>query len=181
MRDDDVALVEGAVELPPTLGIARLLCTVGEGKVIVEVCNASTDEYWIRKGTAVASATIVPKSAFNHEDPPGEKEPKGKNVPTEGLESPVTMSVTEGQGEEVCGEARTSKPDVPPDKDVNATADFFESDLSAEQKTLFRSELNGFYDMFVESLMKPGRTEMLYFKVDTSNSPRSSSSRTECR
>lgn len=181
MRDDDVALVEGAVELPPTLGIARLLCTVGEGKVIVEVCNASTDEYWIRKGTAVASATIVPKSAFNHEDPPGEEEPKGKNVPTEGLESFVTMSVTEGQGEEVCGETRTSKPDVPPDKDVNATADFFESDLSVEQKTLFRSELNGFYDMFVESLMKPGRTEMLYFKVDTSNSPRSSSSRTECR
>ncbi|KAI9981801.1 hypothetical protein PInf_009571 [Phytophthora infestans] len=82
--------------------------------------------------TVVASATIVPKSAFNYEDPPGEDEPQGKNVPSKGLESSVTMSVTEGQGEELCDEARASKPDVPPDKDVGKTADFYEYDLSVE-------------------------------------------------
>ncbi|KAI9984727.1 hypothetical protein PInf_006096 [Phytophthora infestans] len=171
VRVNDIVLVEGAVELPPTLGIARSLCTVGEHKVIVEVCNASTDEYWIQKGTVVASASILPRSAFNYEDPRGEEERQGKNVPSEDVERSVTMSVTEGQGEGVCGEARASKPDVPPDKDVDATADFSKSDLSAEQKTLFRSELNGFYDMFVESSMKLRRTEILYFKVDTGNIP----------
>ncbi|KAI9985216.1 hypothetical protein PInf_004541 [Phytophthora infestans] len=139
VRDNDIA--------------TRSLCTVGEGNVIVEDCNESTDEYWIRKGAVVASATIVPKSAFNYEDPPGDEEPQGKN------------------GERVCDEARSSKPDAPPDKDVGETADFSESDLSVDQKTLSRSELNGFYDMFVESSMKPGRTKMLYFKVDTGNSP----------
>ncbi|KAI9994085.1 hypothetical protein PInf_016649 [Phytophthora infestans] len=102
VRDNDVALVEGTVELPPTLGIARSLCTVGEGTVIVEVCIASTNEFWIQKGTVVVYASIMPKSAFDYKVPPGEEEPQGKSVPTEGVERPVTMSITEEQGEKVC-------------------------------------------------------------------------------
>ncbi|KAI9994001.1 hypothetical protein PInf_016539 [Phytophthora infestans] len=132
-RDNDIALVEGVVELPPTSGIASSLCNVGGGKVIVVVCNASTDMHWIRKERFVWSASIVSNSAFDYEDPPGGEEPLDKNVHTE-----ERGSLRRSEG---------SKPDVPMDKDAGATADFSESDLFVEQKTLFRSELNGFYDI----------------------------------
>ncbi|KAG2770585.1 hypothetical protein PC129_g5176 [Phytophthora cactorum] len=78
----------------------------------------------------------------------------------------ATEECEEGDGDVLNAE----KPDVPPDKDVGATTDFSESKLSEEQKALFREELNGFQNMFVESSMKPGRTERLYFKIDTGDS-----------
>ncbi|KAE9282336.1 hypothetical protein PF001_g23360 [Phytophthora fragariae] len=62
--DKSTVLVEGSLGLPPTLCVARSLCTVEDGQVIVEVCNASTDEYWIRKGTAIACTSVIPESAF---------------------------------------------------------------------------------------------------------------------
>ncbi|KAG4040515.1 hypothetical protein PC123_g23943 [Phytophthora cactorum] len=73
----------------------------------------------------------------------------------------------EGKGDVLNAE----KPDVPPGKNVGATADFSNSKLSEEQKALFLGELNVFQDMFVESSMKRGRTEMLYFKIGTGDSP----------
>ncbi|KAE9068477.1 hypothetical protein PF010_g27049 [Phytophthora fragariae] len=57
--DDATVLVEGSLGLPPTLCVARTLCTVQKCQVIVEVCNASTDEYWIKKGTLVASTEVM--------------------------------------------------------------------------------------------------------------------------
>ncbi|KAE8999432.1 hypothetical protein PR002_g18458 [Phytophthora rubi] len=50
-------------------------------------------------------------------------------------------------------------------------ADFSESRLSTKQKSLFRSELSRFRDMFVESSKKPGRTDLLKFRVVTGDSP----------
>ncbi|GMF44890.1 unnamed protein product [Phytophthora fragariaefolia] len=46
-KPDDMAvvLVEGSVGLPPSLCVARMLCTVDHDNVIVELCNASTEEY----------------------------------------------------------------------------------------------------------------------------------------
>ncbi|OWY93597.1 hypothetical protein PHMEG_00036949 [Phytophthora megakarya] len=58
-------LVEAVLGLPPALGVARSLCTLENGQVIVEVCNASTEEYWIQKGTHIAMASVVPDSAFD--------------------------------------------------------------------------------------------------------------------
>ncbi|KAI9991826.1 hypothetical protein PInf_017202 [Phytophthora infestans] len=59
------------------------------------------------------------------------------------------------------GEEETVKVEVATEKE--------EYDKELEER--FRSELNGFYDMFVESSTKPGRTEMLYFHFDTGNGP----------
>ena len=39
-----------------------------------------------------------------------------------------------------------------------------------EQKILFQAELERFSDLFVESSKKPGRTERLYFEIDTGDS-----------
>ncbi|KAE9032775.1 hypothetical protein PR003_g9600 [Phytophthora rubi] len=60
---------------------------------------------------------------------------------------------------------------APPDPEVEMEADFSESPLSTEQKTLFRSELSRFWDMFVESSKKPERMDLLKFLVDTGDSP----------
>ncbi|KAE8982243.1 hypothetical protein PR003_g18300 [Phytophthora rubi] len=63
--DDTAVLLEGLPELDANVAIARTLCTVHGGKTIVEVCNASTDELILTKDTALAAATVAPKSAFN--------------------------------------------------------------------------------------------------------------------
>ncbi|KAG3181834.1 hypothetical protein PC116_g7971 [Phytophthora cactorum] len=44
IKDDAIAPVEGATGLPPTLCVSRALGTVDEGKVVVDICNASTDD-----------------------------------------------------------------------------------------------------------------------------------------
>ncbi|KAE9223224.1 hypothetical protein PF004_g12583 [Phytophthora fragariae] len=62
---DDSSTTERLPELDANVKIARTLCTVHEGKAIVEVCNASTEDLVLSKGTALAAATVVPKSAFD--------------------------------------------------------------------------------------------------------------------
>ncbi|KAE8951163.1 hypothetical protein PF011_g33039 [Phytophthora fragariae] len=63
--DETTVLFEGLPELDANVKIARTLCTVHEGKAVVEVCNASTGDLVLSKGTALAAATVVPKSAFD--------------------------------------------------------------------------------------------------------------------
>ncbi|KAE9184823.1 hypothetical protein PF002_g26332 [Phytophthora fragariae] len=63
--DETTVLFEGLPELDANVKIARTLCTVHEGKAVVEVCNASTGDLVLSKGTALATATVVPKSAFD--------------------------------------------------------------------------------------------------------------------
>ncbi|KAE8914769.1 hypothetical protein PF010_g5159 [Phytophthora fragariae] len=63
--DETTVLIEGLPELDANVKIARTLCTVHEGKAVVEVCNASTEDLVLSKGTALAAATMVPKSAFD--------------------------------------------------------------------------------------------------------------------
>ncbi|POM74055.1 Retrovirus-related Pol Polyprotein [Phytophthora palmivora] len=65
--DDSTVLVEGYVDLDETVKMVRTLCTVKEGKVVVEVCNASEEDVIIKKGTLIAAATVVPATAFAYE------------------------------------------------------------------------------------------------------------------
>ncbi|POM75025.1 Hypothetical protein PHPALM_7922 [Phytophthora palmivora] len=65
--DGQTVLVEGVPGLDGTVRVARTLCTVNQGKLLVEVCNASSEELIIKKGTLVAAATVVPESAFEFE------------------------------------------------------------------------------------------------------------------
>ncbi|KAE8877845.1 hypothetical protein PF007_g12192 [Phytophthora fragariae] len=165
--DKSTVLVEGSLGLPPTLCVARSLCTVEDGQVIVEVCNASTDEYWIRKGTAIACTSVIPESAFES----ATVEQKG-TAPADDNEPGVerAASVSEAGKLDVGEKVKASKPDVPPDKAEGMEADFSESKLSPEQKELFQAELNGFRGMFVDSSKEPGRTDLLQFENDTGNS-----------
>ncbi|KAG3133427.1 hypothetical protein PI124_g19714 [Phytophthora idaei] len=80
------------------------------------------------------------------------------------------MSATAEQEEREGELAKAAAPDVPPDKNVGAKTNFTESYVSEEAKDLFRSELNGFYDMFVEPSMKPGRAEIVYHKIGIGDS-----------
>ncbi|KAG3109126.1 hypothetical protein PI125_g11210 [Phytophthora idaei] len=64
VRNHSVVLVEGVPGSDESLSIARALCTVAEGTMLVEVCNASTEEIEIKAGAYVVAVTIVPKSAF---------------------------------------------------------------------------------------------------------------------
>ncbi|KAG3101768.1 hypothetical protein PI125_g14367 [Phytophthora idaei] len=57
-------LAEGSLGLPPTLCLTRSLCTVENNRVIVEVCNASTEQCWVLKETVVASTFVIPESVF---------------------------------------------------------------------------------------------------------------------
>ncbi|EGZ22993.1 hypothetical protein PHYSODRAFT_253793, partial [Phytophthora sojae] len=126
-------LVEGSLNLPPSLCVARTLCTVDDGRVVVEVCNASTEEFWIKKGTVVASTSVV----------------KSEGAPSRPPEASGAATVAASREEEAKGPdlgetVRASRPDVPPDKEVALEADFSQSRLSEEQKSPFRSELERF-------------------------------------
>ncbi|KAK1945793.1 hypothetical protein P3T76_002841 [Phytophthora citrophthora] len=57
--DESTVLVVGYVDLDETVKVARTLCTVKEGKVVVEVCNASEEDAIIKRGTLIAVATVV--------------------------------------------------------------------------------------------------------------------------
>ncbi|GMF40671.1 unnamed protein product [Phytophthora fragariaefolia] len=162
-----VVLVEGSLGLPPSLCVARTLCTVEDGLVVVEVCNASTDECWIRRGTVVASASVIPASAFNPE-----ATTTGGTMTTEDEQSVKAgvKSVSEEREEGVGEKVKASKPDAPPDKGSGMKADFSQSKLSSEQKELFQTELDCFRSLFVESSKKPGRTDLLQFEIDTGDS-----------
>ncbi|KAE9304578.1 hypothetical protein PF008_g21935 [Phytophthora fragariae] len=98
--DKATVLVEGSLGLPPTLCIARTLCTVHKGQVIVKVCNASTDEYWIRKGTVVTATSVIPESAFTPAEPPAKRPASTKNVSgdlKEGVATETVKMMSEGR------------------------------------------------------------------------------------
>ncbi|KAE9027143.1 hypothetical protein PR002_g10746 [Phytophthora rubi] len=97
--DKATVLVGGSWGLPPTLCVARTLCTVHKGQVIVEVCNASTDKYWIRKGTVVAATSVIPESAFTPVEPPAERPASTKSVSGD-LREGVTTDTVKTMSEE---------------------------------------------------------------------------------
>ncbi|OWZ08445.1 hypothetical protein PHMEG_00019015 [Phytophthora megakarya] len=158
--DGSAVLVEAVMNLPPALGVARSLGTIKDGQVVVEVCNVSSEEYWVEKGTTIAAASVVPNSAFNFE--------KGapSNPDTEGPSS--VAATTEESFDTTTNEDRSGGPTVP-DTPESVKADFSSSDLSGEQRELFQVELDRFGDIIVESSKKPIRTDLLKFEIDTGN------------
>ena len=163
-KEKATVLMEGTPGLPPTLGIARSLSLIEDGKVVVEICNASTEEFWIKKGTLVASASVIPEKALKNDTFVPEDVPASGSLRT--VEATV-RSVTEVRDDETEEILKAEKPEVPPDKNGGVVADFTGSALTPEQKTIFQDELDKFGDMFVDSSMKPGRTNLLRFEIDT--------------
>ncbi|KAE9338447.1 hypothetical protein PF008_g12056 [Phytophthora fragariae] len=161
-------LLEGLPELDANVKIARTLCTVHGGKTIVEVCNASTDELILTKGTALAAATVVPKSAFNSlnssrptADNKGHPSPSPESKDSAWIDSVISTAVATPttSREHMPGfeEARLAELDV----------DFTDSKLGEEQRVLMADLLGAFRDMFVETSLKPGRADLLEFSIDT--------------
>ncbi|KAE8997148.1 hypothetical protein PF011_g15608 [Phytophthora fragariae] len=132
--EDATVLVEGSLGLPPTLCVARTLCTVQKGQVIVEV---------------LASTAVIPESAFASSPQPEESSSgNGKQAAGNAEGEPEAVrSVAEERPERTEEKVKASKPDISPDK--GAEADFSDSKLSGEQKALFQDELNDFSDIFV--------------------------------
>ncbi|KAI9999232.1 hypothetical protein PInf_004052 [Phytophthora infestans] len=137
----------------------QTLCTVSEGSVLVEVCNASTEEVEIKSGTYVASVTIVPESAFVASVP----ESDGAR---ESLDDVLSRSTGHATGPSGTIEAEMASATNDKDED-DFVVDFQDSSLGAEQRRFFAEMLKGTRDLFVETSKKPGRTELLQFHIDT--------------
>ncbi|KAI9981124.1 hypothetical protein PInf_010547 [Phytophthora infestans] len=160
--DKTTVLVESTVGLSPTLCVARTLCTVENGQVLVEVCNASSDVSWVKKGSTVACVSVIPESAFG---PPSPSVPTGAAVEsTESQEARVSSASGNVELVEL-EKIESPEPTVPPNKEEKGEADFSQSKLTDEQIELFREELTRFDDLFVTSSMKPGRTDRLKFEI----------------
>ncbi|GMF35082.1 unnamed protein product [Phytophthora fragariaefolia] len=91
-----------------------------DGQAIVELCNASTEEFWVTRGTVVVSASVVPKSALASESKTDDvskcfvTSEEGETVATARSE---TTAVNLGE------KVMAAKPDVPPDKGSGMKAD----------------------------------------------------------
>ncbi|KAE8984100.1 hypothetical protein PR002_g23056 [Phytophthora rubi] len=111
-------LVEGSLGLPPTLCVART-------------------EFWIRRGTVVASTSVFPESAFDFEVPSSKTPPP--DTPEAAAPTQVAATTTVSPAKTLRPDAASSKVDdsAPPDQKVELGADFSESRLSPEQKDLF--------------------------------------------
>ncbi|POM70830.1 LOW QUALITY PROTEIN: Hypothetical protein PHPALM_12681, partial [Phytophthora palmivora] len=149
-------LVEGTVR------VARILCTVNRGKLLVEVCNASSEELIIKKDTLVAAATVVPESAFEFES---QATPllSSDSRPTESTRTADEDWVhsVESSAGATMDSSRHSMPNLKRELADAFAVDFTDSKLSEEQRRLFRQTLGSFRDLFVETSMKPGRTHLL--------------------
>ncbi|KAG3107747.1 hypothetical protein PI124_g8984 [Phytophthora idaei] len=142
VRNHSVVLVEGVPGSDESLRIARTLCTVADGTVLVEVCNASTEEIEIKASAYVAAVTIVPKSAFT------------ANVPRRDGTSRGIIAVLCAINGNASAKVGTVEAEMAGAMD-NAGEDDFEVDfqdllLGAEQRRLFAEMLKGMRDLFVE-------------------------------
>ncbi|KAE9242966.1 hypothetical protein PF004_g6370 [Phytophthora fragariae] len=166
--DDTTVLLEGLPELDANVKIARTLCTVHGGKTIVEVCNASTDELILTKGTALAAATVVPKSAFNSlnsrrptADNKDHPSPNPESKDSAWIDSVISAAAATPTT------SREHMPGLEEDRLAELDVDFTDSKLGEEQRVLMADLLGAFRDMFVETSLKPGRTDLLEFSIDT--------------
>ncbi|POM79445.1 Hypothetical protein PHPALM_2888, partial [Phytophthora palmivora] len=170
--DGQTVLVEGVPGLDGAVRVARTLCTVNQGKLLVEVCNASTEELIIKRGTLVAAATVVPESAFEFESPTTSlRSCDSRPVESrETTEEDWVHSVVSSAGATTDSPLH-SMPNLEKELADEFAVDFTGSKLSEEQKRLFRQTLGSFRDLFVETSMKPGRTHLLEFEIDTGDHP----------
>ncbi|KAE8890608.1 hypothetical protein PF003_g25358 [Phytophthora fragariae] len=166
--DETTVLFEGLPELDANVKIARTLCTVHEGKAVVEVCNASTGDLVLSKGTALATATVVPKSAFDSLNADQEslttesdQMPSGSGGRTTWVDSVISAAAA------ATNPSQDPMPGLDTAKEAELDVDFTDSKLGGEQRVLLADLLGSFRDMFVETSLKRGRTDLLEFSIDT--------------
>ncbi|POM79950.1 Hypothetical protein PHPALM_2272, partial [Phytophthora palmivora] len=135
-------LVEGWPELDCTVQVARTLCTVHSKTVVVEVCNSSTEAVVIKKDSEKKAVYDNLRGVYSTTK-------AGRSV----------SSVDE------------STPTVGKELHQGLDVDFSDSTLGDEQKRLFKEVLESFTDLFVETSLKPGRTDFLEFSIDTGDHP----------
>lgn len=156
-------LVEGLLPLDPSVRVARSLCTVREGRVLVEVCNASTEELLLARNASVAVVTEIPKSAFASEECKSAKNGQPNRVDVSQVIGAVDNSPDADCPREPIPGLKEAKEAEMEELDI----DFTGSKLSQEQRALLAKELNSFRDLFVETSKTPGRTDLLEFSIDT--------------
>ncbi|KAE8966851.1 hypothetical protein PR002_g28242 [Phytophthora rubi] len=157
--EDVTVLVEGLVDLDATVRVARSLCTVQEKKMIVEVCNPSTEEMIIKKVTPLAAISVVPESAFSASEvsspvdgaePFSPEESASSTRESDWFHAAIAASPT---AENASSE---SMPELDKVLETELKVDFSDSKLGGEQKELFSGLLNSFRDLF-----RPNKTKTL--------------------
>ncbi|KAE8876517.1 hypothetical protein PF010_g15789 [Phytophthora fragariae] len=170
--EDATVLIEGLQEVDATVRVARTLCTVHNGKVLVEVCNASTEEVIFSKITLLAAATVVPETAFaSSASTDGGKTPASEESRTQPEENPSWIDSILSATATDASSSQGMMPELEKVLQEELDVDFSDSKLNEEQRALLRSLLELFRDMFVETSMTPGRTDLLQFSVDTGTHP----------
>ncbi|KAG2777308.1 hypothetical protein Pcac1_g12296 [Phytophthora cactorum] len=117
-------MVEGSLGFPPTLCVARSLGTVEDSMVIVEVCNASTEEYWVLKGTVVTSTSVIPESAFGFEKSSASTAKATDTAVKVEVAPEIVSTVTEIKDEGLGEKVKAERREILPDKDGRLKADF---------------------------------------------------------
>ncbi|POM76793.1 Hypothetical protein PHPALM_5931 [Phytophthora palmivora] len=123
-------------------------------KVIAEVGNASTEDVVIKAGGLVATVTLMPETAFDYETTTRER-----------------YAIIEFDYITSKSEVRDSIPALKNVLREDLEVDFSESKLSDEQKKIFKSILESFAALFVETSLKPGRADLLVFSINTGDHP----------
>ncbi|KAG3009175.1 hypothetical protein PC123_g15940 [Phytophthora cactorum] len=138
--------------------VKRDVNDVSGGQVVVEVCNASTEEVIVKAEAVVAVAAEVPEMAFEgHDSPSFNVNELNRVIASATVRRPVPVNddldkmeaaLTKSREEELC-------------------ADYSDSALEREQRSLFTAMLWELCDLFVENSKRPGRTDLMEFRIDT--------------
>ncbi|KAE8996745.1 hypothetical protein PF005_g14000 [Phytophthora fragariae] len=151
--ENATVLTEGLPELTPLLKVAQTLCSVQNGQTIVEICNSSHEDLVIRKdseGTSSAVSTHSdPREAQAHPD----------------LDAVIGAAVADNDP------SKDPMPGLEEAYQAEVEDDISDSKFGGEQQGLLCSLLGDFRDMFVESSLKPGCTDLLKFSIDTGTHP----------
>ncbi|OWZ12809.1 hypothetical protein PHMEG_00013970 [Phytophthora megakarya] len=142
--------------------------TVKKGKLLVEVCNASTEDVLIRRGTTEALDTLAPDSAFGFESDVNENTHGSLTKDysaSEGIDSVLSSVTVEHEN------SSAPMPELDKVLKEELDVDFSGPKLSMEQQHWLKELLEQFKDMFVETSMTPGRTDLLEFSINTRSSP----------
>ncbi|KAG4042192.1 hypothetical protein PC123_g22310 [Phytophthora cactorum] len=167
--DGLTVLVKGLPDLDATLKVARALCCGEGGQLVVEVCNALTEDMVIKKGTQLAAASVVPESAFENL-PMYAGDDVTENVSSAPHSTSWVDAVISAVAKTV-GQSSDPMPELEEVLQEELDIDFSSSKLSEEQQSLMRALLESFRDMFVETSMNPGRTDLMEFSIDTGKHP----------
>ncbi|GMF34419.1 unnamed protein product [Phytophthora fragariaefolia] len=124
----------------------------------------------IKKGTLLAAVSVVPESAFEASSIPS---PTAESEPFSSERYASTKRESDWIHATIAAPSLTTDAAIPKlDKVLEAefNIDFYDSKLGDEQTELFSDLLGSFKDIFVETSMKTGRTDLLEFSIDTEDS-----------